>query len=551
MKKIPLAFAVLILAAMFPARATPTYSRIDAMVPMSDGVAIDASLYLPAHPIPMANGKIPLIVRQHGGGSNKNSPYDVLYGLKYVETGKFALLMYSARGHGNSGGLFDFFGPRTTQDFSEMLNWVARTKGSEVDTNDVGASGISQGGGESLLPTENDARVKAVGVGNTFDDLNHALNPNDCFKFAFATGIFVGAYTATATKVDESLPVRWGSQFYTGTQDVGAGPVPSTTDDLHSRSPLTYIHGNPDRTATMYRNGLHVPVFWMQSYEDQLFPPNLPLSILNDLRARHIPVHLWYSSGGHAAGPDFMADQQAKEAAMLGWMDEFLRGADHGYRTTDAHPLPRVDYWERVGPGQPGTWTHHTAPTWPVANYAAHLYPNGSDLSPRAPAAGADEGTITNDLASANFAHDSISQEIVERDAHVPTGILESFPENPNPLDTVRYTSIPLTQPLHVVGPAHIHLPVTTTARMVAQVSAKLWDVSAAGEQLIARGCRSFETPKSPFDFDLWPSAHTFAAGHRIVLSISTVDYPTFEPDMEPQQTTILPGARLDLPIAR
>src|ERR1043166_3541718 len=100
----------------------PSYDRIDAMVPMSDGVQLDASLYLPKAPVA---ARLPLIVRHHGGGSNKDSPFDVKYGLKAVDTGRFALLMYSVRGHGNSGGLFDFFGTRTTQDFSEMLDWVA------------------------------------------------------------------------------------------------------------------------------------------------------------------------------------------------------------------------------------------------------------------------------------------------------------------------------------------------------------------------------------------------------------------------------------------
>jgi predicted acyl esterase len=534
MQRAALAFALLTVAALVPAgAAAPTYTRIDAMVPMSDGVSIDTSLYLPSHPKPMPNGKIPLIVRQHGGGSNKDSSYDVKYGLKYVDSGKFALLMYSARGHGNSGGLFDFFGPRTTQDFSEMLDWVAHTKGKLVDTNNVGASGISQGGGESLLPTENDARVKAVGVGNTFDDLNHALNPNDCFKFSFATGIFVGAYTASATKVDESLPVKWGSAFYTGTEDTGAGPATSTTDDLHARSPLTYVRGA--KSGTMYRNGLHVPTFWMQSFEDQLFPPDLPSSILDDLRARHIPTHLWFSSGGHAAGPDFPADQRAKEAAMLDWMDEFLRGADHGYRPTDAHPRPLVDYWERTAPGEPGSWVHHTADRWPM--WHAQMFKVG-------------QGTIVNDLASFNTANDDISQEVVERDGHAPEGVLEQMPESKNPLDTYSWSSSPLTAPLHMLGAAHVHLPVTTTAVHVAQIDVKLWDVSDEGETLIARNCRSFEPPKGPFELSLRPNAHTFARGHRVMVTISTVDFPTFEPDMEPQQTTILEGARLLLPIA-
>ena len=533
MKRFPIVVAMLICAALIPARATTTaaYTRIDAMVPMSDGVSLDASLYIPTHPIPMANKKLPLIVRQHGGGSNKDSSYDVAYGLKYVATNKFALLTYSARGHGNSGGLWDFFGPRTTQDFSEMLDWVARTAGKQIDTNDVGASGYSQGGGESLLPAENDARVKALGIGNTFDDLNHALNPNDCFKFSFATGIFVGAYTVTATKVDETLPVRWGTQFYTGTQDVGAGPLPSTTQDLHDRSPLTYIHGNP--TGNMYRNGLHVPTFWAQSIEDQLFPPDLPLSILTDLRARHIPVHLWYSSGGHAAGPNFLPDERGKEAAMLDWMDQFLRGTDHGFRTK-----PEVDYWERISPGDNGMWVHHTAPTFPVPT-RTHTIPLGT-------------GTIVNDGVSANFANDDISQEVVERDAHGPTGVLERFPESPNPLDTIRFSSSPLPAALHVVGATHIHLPASSTAQTQAQVSAKLWDVSPDGTKtLIARNCQSLNAPIKSFDFNLRPTAHTFAAGHRIELSISAVDFAMFEPDFEPSQTTILPGARMDLPIAR
>jgi predicted acyl esterase len=222
---------------------------------------------------------------------------------------------------------------------------------------------------------------------------------------------------------------------------------------------------------------------------------------------------------------------------MLDWMDEFLRGADHGFRATDAHPRPLVDYWERTAPGDPGTWEHHTAASWPATKREASFSPTG--------------GTITNDLVSANFANDSISKEIFERDAHGPAGVLERFPESPNPIDTIRWSSSPLAQPLHMVGAAHIHLPVTTTAVTVAQVSVKLWDVSASGEQIVARACSSFESPRSPFDFDLWPNAHTFAAGHKIMLSISAVDFPTFEPDFEPQQTTILPGARLELPVTR
>src|SRR2546426_9666592 len=116
MKRLAAALLLTSSALALPAHAA-SYTRTDAMVSMSDGVRLDASVYVPDGPPPA--GGFPLIVRQHGGGSNKDNPYDTGYGLEAVETGNFALLMYSHRGHGNSEGIFDFFGQQTTQDFSE------------------------------------------------------------------------------------------------------------------------------------------------------------------------------------------------------------------------------------------------------------------------------------------------------------------------------------------------------------------------------------------------------------------------------------------------
>lgn len=218
MRRVVPALALAALAATLPARASdPWAARYDAMVEMSDGVRLDASLY-----VPPGDGPFPVIVRQHGGGSNKDNEYDRGYGLRALGRG-FALLMYSHRGHGASEGSFDFFAYRTTRDFSEVLDWVETTPAAPVvDTANVGASGYSQGGGESLLPAAFDARVRAVAVGNTFADLNHALNPDDCFKFSFATGIFLAAYKVSGSRVDDASAIRWGAHLYTDTEDVPA-----------------------------------------------------------------------------------------------------------------------------------------------------------------------------------------------------------------------------------------------------------------------------------------------------------------------------------------
>ena len=511
----------------------PAHEAIPALVTMSDGVALDATLYLPSRVSP---ARLPLIVRQHGGGSNKDSPFDVQYAVKAVETGKFAALMYSARGHGNSQGLFDFFGPRTTQDFSEMLDWVAANHGARIDTDNVGSAGYSQGGGESLLPAANDARVKALAVGNTFADLNHALNPNDCFKFSFTTGIFLAAYKSTASKTDDATALRWGAQFYSDTEDVGTPLVPSTTDDLASRSPQTYVEELALR---------QVPVFWTNAWEDQLFPADHPERILPLLAEAGATVHYWFASGGHAAGANFLPEEQAREAAMLAWFEQFLLGEDRGF-SNDA----QVDYWQRVtgNPRKPGEWEHHTAAAWPVPDATlTPLYPQADGSLADTPAPDGATAQLVNDAASANVANDALVHEVLDR---IPGmgDVLDQVPESENPLDTITFASAPLAQALNVVGAPEVTVTQDSTHAVVQQLTAKVWDVSEAGAQLIWRGATS-GAHGDVVTFRLWPNAHRFEPGHQVVLTISSVDFPTFKPDSEPWASTIsLAGTRLDLP---
>ena len=524
-----------------PGRTAATYTRTDAMVPMSDGVNLDASVYIPNGAAP--HGGFPLVVRQHGGGSNKDSPYDVAYGLKFVETGDYALLMYSHRGHGNSEGEFDFFGPRTTKDFSEMLDWVAEQFRGRINTDRVATNGYSQGGGESLLPAEHDARVKVVAVGNTFANLNRALNPNDCVKLSFSAAIFAAAYKASMSRTDDASAVRWGAQLYTDTEDTPVPPFPSTTAELDARSPSTYVQSLIQR---------RVPVFWTQSFEDQLFPGDHPEVILRQLERAKIPVHYWFSSGGHAAGPNFPADEVAKETAMRAWIDEFLRGVDHGFRNGRTS---KVTYWERQGPGLPGMWTKFTASAWPPGHTSlGPLYPRADGTLASTPGSG-EAGVIVNDLASANLAHDAVAVNEIPSRLPDPTigQVIRSAPEGPNPLDTVTYVSAPLARTYHVVGSPLVEAHLNTTAVRVVQLNAKVWDVAPDGSRtLLNRSCVSVDSPGSAptIRFALWPYAHTFSPGHSIALMLSAVDAPVFKPDTEPSVTRIMAGTNILLPIA-
>lgn len=543
-------FAVVAWVAIPAAADNHSYTKIETMVPVGGGVLLDTKLYIPTASAP--DGGWPLIVRHHGGGSHKDNEYDTRYALDAVPRG-FAVAMYSVRGHGNSQGSFDFFGPESVSDFSDVLDWVDLNAPS-INTNNVGTSGISQGGGMSLLPAalDPDGRVKAVAVGNTFDSLNHALNPNDCFKFSFATGIFVAAYKSAGARTNDDLAVRWGATWYTDTEDMTippwVGPLPppalpylfnSTTNEAAGRSPVSYV-------SDLIRR--QIPVFWSNSWEDQLFPGDHPEKILGPLSAAGIPVHYWFASGGHAAGPNDPADEAGKELAMLDWFDEFLRGVPHGYRS-GAHPM--VDFVQRV-PGS-SNWLHKQAAAWPPPASPTLLYPQ-ADGSLGPDPGEMDVGVIVNDGANLNIANDPIvSGEVPGRipASEVGAGI-RSLPERGTPADSASFLSGPLTGPLEMTGSPRVEIEVSkSTAQTSLQINSKVWDVAPDGSAaMINRGCISgFPPAGGRIALDLWPNSHVFRAGHKIRLDVATVDFPTFEADKEPSVTTLGRNTRVTLPV--
>jgi fermentation-respiration switch protein FrsA (DUF1100 family) len=152
------------------------FTRQDLMLHMDDGVDLAATLYEP-NGDPPAQG-YPAIVLLHGLGGTRQELDPIAQ--RWADT--FAVLSFDARGHGQSGGLVSVDGRREAADTRAVFDWLASRP--EIDPHEIGAWGISLGGGAVLRTLVDPVPVPwaAVELLDTWNDLYSALVPQDLSK---------------------------------------------------------------------------------------------------------------------------------------------------------------------------------------------------------------------------------------------------------------------------------------------------------------------------------------------------------------------------------
>ena len=78
---------------------------------------------------------------------------------EYAKKG-YTVLSYTARGFWESGGVISMANIPDQNDISTMITWVIANTNADPDR--IGLSGISYGGGLSLLGAAKDSRVKSI-----------------------------------------------------------------------------------------------------------------------------------------------------------------------------------------------------------------------------------------------------------------------------------------------------------------------------------------------------------------------------------------------------
>jgi len=501
------ALAVLVAAALFPQAASDAKSEAVRSANFTvtssiDGVRLEARYYRP-----VARGTYPVVLIPHGGGGNVDS--DAPRAQRYASEG-FVGVVWSARGHGNSGGFFDFFGPLTVQDTRDVVSWIIdHRREAGADRRHIGMTGYSQGGGTTNMAAAFDHRITAIGPGQTFSGLQESLEPNGCVKASIDAAIFALAYQKSGSRTDAQLAARWSAYLGAG---VGAD---QTLHDWSVRSPRMYV-----RNITQ-------PSLWVQAFDDPLFPIDQAV-LMHHLEAN--PANrLWLSWGGHFTNGSSPEESAARETEWHRWMQHWLHGRSNG-----ADRAARVTWWYRAADGK--TLVRRTSPTWPPPGTASRrvALSNGS----------------VEQASGAQGIRDDAFVGYAAGLARVGS-VLPMLP-NHSPADTLSTTTPPLRAPVIYAGAATARIRWTSTAPE-SQVNVKVWDVAPNGSvTLLGRACQKVVAAVgqgADVRLELSHDAVEIPAGHHFEVWVQPADAPSFKPPQVPGVGTVLPGSVAELPL--
>ncbi len=270
-------------------------ARLDVTIPMSDGVPIAATFYLPDGTPPA--GGWPAIVFLHGLSGNRQQMNALVEGYGFTG-GSYAILTFDARGHGASGGLVGIDGPREVADVRAIHDWLAAR--ADVSDTRIGAWGISYGGGAVFNSLVAGVPWTAVVTVETWTDLYSALMPQGLVKSGLVAGL---AGSIPPERRDPSLDVVQAAAF--------AGNVGAVRTWAAARSSSSKL------------GSVATPVFMAQGRRDFLFGIDQATQAFARLKG---PKVLYVGLHGHAPSTFPAADTGFLLSRVRAWFDCYLRG---------------------------------------------------------------------------------------------------------------------------------------------------------------------------------------------------------------------------------
>ena len=267
-------------------------------IPMSDGVQLSCSLTLPDGAAPTAG-----VMLFHGLGGKHQDVEPIA--TNFLVPAGYAALACDARGHGASGGQFGLDGPRDVQDTKELFTWFSQ----RIGTTNIGALGISLGGGAVWNALTNAVPFKAAVPIITWTNLITALAPQDLSKSGLVT--YLAGLVPTS---------KWQPDLLAATPGLTTSADLTTAKAIGAaRSPLGAL------------GSITTPTLLIQGRHDFLFDIDQAVAAY---RALGGPKALLLSDFGHSPGKEIPAEDAVLYGTATKWFDRFLKGTPNGIDRT-------------------------------------------------------------------------------------------------------------------------------------------------------------------------------------------------------------------------
>ncbi|MEJ3743359.1 alpha/beta fold hydrolase [Actinomycetes bacterium KLBMP 9797] len=530
----PAALAVLVVAASALVWAVwpepPAFTTEDARVvvrsgPRSDeSIDLDTRLYLPAS----RAGKVPAVLLAHGFGGTKESVREDAEDL--AELG-YAVLTYSARGFGQSGGEIHLDHPDyEVRDAQGLLTWLAARPEVRTDANGdprVGVVGGSYGGALALLLAAQDQRVDAIVPMITWNDLARSFLPESTgrpdvdgvFKKGWA-GLFFGNSAGTDPTCGRFA--REVCDMYLATATNGRA-TPEAVELLRRSSPAPAL------------SRIKAPTLLIQGEADTLFPLAEADENAKGIAANGTPVRVAWYTGGHDGGEGPATDRDRLRFLMAQWLDHYVKGA--GDAPSTSFTWSRVAGFDAMDRGL-------------VTNgYSIDDYPSLRGTGTRQVALGGPPQPVANPPAGNPAAVSSLpgagdlggAADLIARDLPGQHGM---FP------------SQPLDAAVDVVGAPAVSIR-AASATGEAVLFVKLYDVDPDGNYTLPggqvapvrlTGLPADITQAQPITVTLPAIVRRIEAGHTLLVTVATADQAYATPVEPAVYTVALGGAGITLP---
>ncbi|NLV69167.1 MAG: hypothetical protein GXY14_15990 [Spirochaetes bacterium] len=478
-------------------------------------------------------GKLPLIIMSSSWALNE---YEYMPVAEHLAKKGYIVLSYTHRGWWGTDGEASLGGEADWVDFSNVLDWAIANL--PVDTENIGVSGVSLGGGASLDQISKDPRIKTCAAISPYIDMYRSMYSQNTPRLFW--GIVLCGTAALLSNADSDIFKVWTA----------------TLKHINLDWLYNFMHGKSPSDFVDQLNVKNKPVYIATQFEDHMFQPDTALDYFNALTVSHKRLDLCL--GTHFSG---------EMTGMLGfknnytynnvdkWFDYWLKGIDTGI-IPDTTTSAVITMEDKNTPGKRSVYDMADLSlvngiySWPIKNLKSETFycePKGTikngtlSYTP-----GTEKGINAIYSSTLTYTVDFVLQQTQAGGMVGP--ILEQFNmpliRHLSTFDrstTIIYEGPVYTTTRKIRGTAHATLRMSLS-RSNGQVLMYLYDVNENGyATFITHGFRTFydweftstglSKVRNVIDIPLVATAYDIPAGHHLALVIDTGDFNYCRPD--------------------